>query len=201
MYMHRWSSEEKEYLGTITPGRSYKEIQELMNKKFSCNFTFGQIKGAVKRYGFKTGRTGRFEKGFTPWNKGLKGVNLGGRETQFKKGQKPHNWVPIGSERITKDGYVQIKVQEGQFQRNWKGKHVIIWEEHNGPLPEGHTVIFADGDIRNFDPTNLISVSRRELLLMNRQGLIKEDPELTKTGALVAKLQSEMYQKLKEDKS
>jgi len=66
MYMHRWSSEEKEYLGTITPGRSYKEIQELMNKKFSCNFTFDQIKGAVKRYGFKTGRTGRFEKGFTP---------------------------------------------------------------------------------------------------------------------------------------
>ena len=66
---HRWSKEEIAYIKEITPGRSYKEILELMNNKFEYEFRMKQIQGAIKRYKLKTGRTGHFRKGFTPWNK------------------------------------------------------------------------------------------------------------------------------------
>ena len=39
-----------------------------------------------------TGKGGQFTKGFTPWNKGMKGYQAGGRsvQTRFVAGQKPH---------------------------------------------------------------------------------------------------------------
>ena len=49
---HTWTKEEKEYLGEITPGKHYKEILELMNKKFEYKFKLSQITSAIKRYGY-----------------------------------------------------------------------------------------------------------------------------------------------------
>ena len=57
---HIWSDEEKQYLAEITPGRHYHEILELMTAKFCYDYTINQISGAIKRYGLKTGFTGRF---------------------------------------------------------------------------------------------------------------------------------------------
>ncbi|MGZ0717698.1 hypothetical protein [Pseudomonas palleroniana] len=53
----------------------------------------------------------RFSKGLVPWNKGLKGLPSLGRmaQTQFKAGNRPENWLPIGSLRTTPDGYQQKK--------------------------------------------------------------------------------------------
>ena len=52
----------------------------------------------------------------------------------------------------------------------------------------GHKVIFADGNKRNFDIDNLILVSDSEALIMNANKLRYENKELTKTGALIAKV-------------
>ena len=101
---HIWSDEEKQYLAEITPGRGYKEIQSMMSCKFGFDYTHHQIKGAITRNKLNTGRTGRFEKGRATWNKGTKGLTKA-NVTSFKKGQKPHNYKPLGSERITKDAY------------------------------------------------------------------------------------------------
>lgn len=133
--------------------------------------------------------------GSHPWNKGKKGISYEGmKATQFKKGHKPHNWVPVGSERITPDGYVQIKVQEGKKQHNWKGKHILIWEAANGPVPKGHVIIFGDGNKRNFDLNNLLLVSRKQLVRLNQKNLIANDAELTKTGIIIA----DIYNKIGE---
>jgi hypothetical protein len=186
MKVHVWSAEEKEYLKGITPGRCYKEIQELMNKKFALEFTINQIKGAIGRYKLNTGRTGRFEKGNVPFNKGIKGSCAAGCEkTWFEKGNKPKNYMPIGSQRVNGDGYVDIKIAD---PNKWKGKHILIWENHNGPVPKGHAVIFGDGNPRNFNPDNLIMVSRKQLLVMNRNNLIQNDADLTRTGVIIADL-------------
>jgi hypothetical protein len=45
---------------------------------------------------------GRFEKGHQTWNKGLKGIDIGGKATQFKPGQVPHNKLPDELREITK---------------------------------------------------------------------------------------------------
>lgn len=188
--LHIWSKEEKEYLKEITPGRHYKEIQELMSKKFNLDLTPNQIKGAIGRYKLNTGLTGQFNKGHVPDNKGMKGICAKGCEkTWFKKGQKPINHRPIGSERVNVDGYVEVKIKE---PNKWRLKHQIVWEEHNGPIPKGHAVIFGDGNLGNLDVNNLILVSRKQLLMLNRNNLIQKDADLTRTAVIIA----DIYQKI-----
>lgn len=187
---HIWNDEEKKYLKKIVKGHHYNEIQKLINKKFNLNLTNNQIKAAIGRYKLNTGFTGRYNKGNVPFNKGKNGKEYlseealeGMRKTQFKTGQAPVNWRPLGSERITVDGYTEIKIAE---PNKWRLKQQLIWEEHNGKIPKGSVVLFGDGDKSNFDINNLILVSRKQLLIMNNNKLIKDDTELTKTGVVIA---------------
>ena len=181
---HRWSKEEVEYLTEITQGHSYKEILELMNNKFEYEFRMKQIQGAIKRYKLKTGRTGHFKKGFTPWNKGLKGF-MGPNKTSFKSGICPINHREVGSERITRDGYIEIKIAE---PNKWDLKHRVIYEKHHGPIENGDAIIFLDGNKLNTDINNLKAVSRHQLLVLNKNKLIKNNPELTNAGINIANI-------------
>lgn len=180
--LHIWSDEEKAYLKEITPGRHYKDIHELMNKKFEYQFTFRQVAGAIKRYKFKTGYTGRFEKGSVPFNKGTKGLT-GPNKTSFKKGNVPANHKSVGSERTDKDGYTLVKTAEPD---RWELKQRIIYEKNKGKIPKGEMVIFLDGDRGNFDINNLELVSRNKLLTLNRNNLIKDDADMTRIGINIA---------------
>ena len=181
---HKWTDEEKEYLASIVKGSTYKEITEKMNDKFEYNFSEEQIKGAMARYKLPTGTGGYFKKGSTPWNKGLKGY-MGANKTSFKKGTIPPNQVPIGTESITKGGYIKVKVGE---PNKWKLKQRYIYEQHYGEIPNNCNVIFADKNIRNFDINNLVLVSKAEMLILNNNKLIFEDKELTKVGVNIAKV-------------
>lgn len=194
---HIWSDEEKQYLAEITPGRGYKEIQSMMSCKFGFDYTRHQIKGAITRNKLNTGRTGRFEKGHATWNKGTKGLTKA-NVTSFKKGQKSHNYKPLGSERITKDGYCEIKVSD--TGRRWRPKHALIYEKHHGKVPKGSAVIFLDGDKRNFDIDNLYLVTRSQLAMLNKNSLIQKDADLTKTAINVVDLMKKISAMEKKDK-
>jgi len=112
----------------------------------------------------------QFKPGNVSHNKGKRGINYpGAMATQFKPGNKPHTWLPIGTERISKDGYLQRKITEtGYSPRDWVAVHILIWQEHTGKtLPKGHAIIFLDGNKRNFDPDNLACITRAELMRRN----------------------------------
>lgn len=119
------------------------------------------------------GRAHRFPRGHVPWNAGLKGYNTGGRsaETRFRPGHRPVKWVPIGTEVVDADGYLKRKVRDdappGMSRRNWKYVHVLVWEEANGPVPEGHAIVFKDGDKTNVVLENLECIPRSELMKRN----------------------------------
>lgn len=179
------NQEQYVYLKKHAKGRSTSDLTALMNKKFGLELRVSQIKTFKKNHKIKSGLTGRFEKGHIPANKGKKGVG-GWNPTQFKKGRKPKNYLPVGSERINSDDYVDIKISD---PNKWKGKHILLWEKVNGPVPKGQIIIFADKNKRNFDIDNLLLMTRRQQLIMNRQSLIYENSELTKTGLAIARVQ------------
>lgn len=184
--MHQYSAEEIDWLRDNAPGIPWEEITELFNKHFNTDLSFQKIRAVAKRHKINNGLDSKFKKGQVAFNKGMKGVNFGGEngeKTQFKKGHKPVNHRPVGSERINVFGYIEIKVEE---PRKWKMKHRVIWEETNGPVPEGHLLIFGDGNRLNCDINNLILVSRQQLVRMNQNHLIKDNIELTKTGVIIA---------------
>lgn len=98
--------------------------------------------------------------------------SMNGRTTRAGRGGgKPR--IPVGGEKV-KSGYVYVKTAErptrGQSGDNWTPKNVHVWEREHGPLPEGHVVVFADGDARNFDPANLVAVPRRDMARLNNKG-------------------------------
>lgn len=114
------------------------------------------------------GKAHRFHSAQTPWNKGKKGwCGEGCDKTQFKKGQIPPNWKPLGFERISKDGYLERKITDLQGVKNYRAVHLILWESVNGPLPPGHAVIFIDGNKQNITLDNLLLVTRAELMQRN----------------------------------
>ncbi len=194
--IHNYTPEQLEFIRRNIKKMTWAELTVKFNKVFGTDLSHKALSATGKRHGIKSGRTGCFPKEHVPWNKGMKGFNFGGKATQFKKGDKAHNWVPVGSERITRDGYAEVKVQDGKLQKNWKGKHILIWEEHNGPVPPGHVVIFGDGNNRNFDLDNLILVTRKQPVRLNQKNLIQNNAELTKAGILIA----DIYNKIGERK-
>lgn len=115
----------------------------------------------------------RFQKGQPSHNKGIphrKGWAPGRmREGQFKAGNQPHTWVPVGSTRVV-GGYEYTKVHDRRKVRssaNWKATHILRWEALNGPIPKGHALKSIDGNRRNTDPSNWVVIDRAILPTLN----------------------------------
>jgi len=139
----------------------------------------------------EVGVPGRFKKGHAAWNKGLKhppGWSPGRmRETQFKKGQKPWTWQPLGSTRFSKEGYLQRKVTDtGYPPRDWMGEHILVWRKANGRVPRGHKVVFRDGDKTHIAIGNLELISDAEM--MRRNSMHNLPKELTRVIQLAGAL-------------
>lgn len=118
----------------------------------------------------------RIKPGTVPPNKGLRRPGWApGRmaSTQFKKGcmsgAAQHNYVPIGSERLCKDGYLERKVTDDHPvpARRWVAVHRIVWEAAHGPVPKGHAVVFRNDDKTDIRIANLECIPRSELMLRN----------------------------------
>jgi hypothetical protein len=196
--MHKFSAKEIKFLEKKLPGRSFIETAKLFNKHFGLRLRYSQIRAACHNRGITNGLDYRFQAGGEPWNKGLKGWSaLGTKKTRFKPGNRPTNYKPVGTERINPDGYVEVKIAD---PNKWMGKHRIIWENANGPVPKGHVIIFADGNRMNITLGNLLRVSRKELAVMNKNGLIYENAEFTKTGKLIADIKIQIGIRKREKK-
>ena len=182
----RYEEKHREFFKEYTAGHSHIEIKEGFNRQFDKDITVEQVKGYIQNHKLSTGRTGRYEKGNVPHNKGKKCKSTGRMaETQFKKGNTPHNHKPVGSERITKDGYTEVKIEE---PKKWITKQRLIWEQLNGPIPKHYCILFKDKDKSNLAINNLALISRNELKILNKNKLIFDNSNLTESGILVAKI-------------
>jgi hypothetical protein len=52
-------------------------------------------------------------------------------------------------------------------RRNWIFVHRELWEQHHGPIPPHHAVVFINGDIRDIRIENLQLVPRASLMRRN----------------------------------
>lgn len=192
---HKWTEEQIEFVEKNIEGTPYRKMWKMINERFNLKLTFPQVEGFLQRNGFSNGRTGHFQKGMKPWNKDMKGLVIPGSEKGwFKKGQAPLNYREMGEERVdSKDGYVLVKVADkGTYNQRWRHKHVLEWEKHHGEVTDGHVVVLLDGNKLNASIDNLAMLSRAELLHMNNNNLFSDDPEVTKSGIALTKLQMEI---------
>jgi hypothetical protein len=181
----RVSTEEAAFIARMFQHRKLADVVRLVNEQFGVCRSLNGMKQYAKKHQIKSGRTGRIERGTPAWNKGKKGVN-GKSSTTFKVGNFPHQTLPMYSERITKDGLIEIKVKERG--KTFVSKHRWLWEQKNGPVPRGHIIRFKDGDNRNFADGNLICVSRHLNMALNQSNHLAVPQPLRETHFLTQKL-------------
>lgn len=190
----KWTDEVIQFMIENYQGKDNIQLAELLNKRFNLNTNADRVSNIkanlLRRKGIdlRTGiNNGGYKKGHIPANKGTKGLTKANR-TSFKKGNIPPNYREIGSERITQDGYIMIKVRDGCLNKNWELKHRWLYEKEFGKIPEGYNLIFLDGNKQNVVLSNLKLVSKSEDLIMNRNKLFSTDKDITNTGSLIAKV-------------
>lgn len=183
----KWTETEKEDFKSIYADTQNDELA----KKYNCSIysvqKLAHALGLKKSYAFKmsfitdkfleAGKKTRFNPGNVSFNKGKKMEDFLSPEqieilkkNQYKKGQVPHNWKPLGFERVTKDGYIEVKVRDEYGEKrvkNFELKHRLLWEEINGPVPKGMMVKFKDGNKENIVIENLFLASMCENLIEN----------------------------------
>lgn len=199
MKKYKWTDEVIQFMIDNYKGKDNIELAELLNKRFDLNTNedrVSNVKANLKRrkgIDLRTGiNRGCFKKGNIPANKDKKWDEYltkeqqeRSRKTCFKKGNIPKQYRPVGSERVTVDGYIEIKTQDPNV---WELKHRVVYEQHYGKIPEKHNVIFLDGNRQNLDINNLKLVSKAEDLIMNRNKLFSSDQDITKTGTIIANI-------------
>ena len=153
------------------------------------------IKSLCTRRGWKTGRTGRYEKGNVPFNKGRKGFCAPGSEKGwFKTGSVPSNHKPFGHERLcSKDGVTLIKVDmDHPYFPGRRGyympKQRYLWEKENGPIPKGMVLRCVDGNKQNFDLNNWRVITKGMNARLNQRGYDTVPPEMRETAWLQAQI-------------
>lgn len=184
----RWNPEDDALLRRRYPHEPTVRIAKLLHRSLTATYNRARILNLEKsaaylaspdayrfRRGYHAGWEHRFKKGQTPFNKGLRRPGWGpGRmkETQFKKGVRQGVAVklykPIGTERISKDGYLERKINDDlPLQARWRAVHLILWEAAHGPLLKGHAIVFCNGDKADIRLDNLECITRRALMARN----------------------------------
>lgn len=198
MRQRSFTDEQLTFLLENIKGITTKEMAQKLNERFGLNITPAKVKRFYSNHGLTNGVDCRFKKGIVPHNKGKKGKTIGRMaETQFKKGQASHNKVPVGSERVTVEGYIEVKVSD-TGARKWRHKQQLVWEAHHGKIPDGHVVIVADGNKQNVDIKNLRLITRQELVRLNYNKGIYSDPQLTDTSINIIRLNLKLLERQKE---
>ena len=176
------------YLSSYPPSSIYSKAYKLGLKK--SKEILAKLGEPLKKYGTKT----RFKTGNSPPNKGKKqheymsAVSIGeSAKTRFTVGHTPHNWKPVGSTRITKDGYCEVKVKE---PNKWQLLHRKVWVMVNGAIPPGYNVQFRDKNRLNCAPSNLYIIDRKTQMINNSINRLPK--ELISVIKLASKLNKQL---------
>ena len=200
-----WTEDEIKLLRQTYPDMFAEDVAKLFNcttrqvynaaSKFKIKKSKEWMEKELQRQAIRlkiAGKEARFKPGFTPPNKGKK-MNAEQYDkcklTFFTIGNKPHNTKWNGYERMSKDGYIEVRVAEGKF----KLKHRVVWEQVNGPIPPGMIIVFKDKNKQNVDINNLELISRKEGIHRNR--LTQYPPELRTLIKLNNKLKKKLNEK------
>ena len=168
----KWTKEIQAWLKERCPVREHgytrrKEILADLNETFGTDFS---------------------EKAFVThcYESGIQ-LGLASSNSNVPRGEKCWRHRPVGSFQEKKN-YVRIKVAEPNV---WMQYQRYVWEQnHPGESAEGMTVIFMDGNNRNFEPSNLERVTRGELSVMaefgHTFGMTREEREICLMRARIA---------------
>lgn len=207
MQRRPWTPEEQEKLRELYKTLFADEISPIIGRSRSS--IYGQTAKlglkSLKEKLIRAGKRGsvhpdavvhRFVKGSVPHNKGKRMPDKTYAKvssTMFKKGHKPANWRPVGSERTNADGYIEVKTAE---PNKWQFKHRILWENTHGPIPKGFNIQFRNGNRSDVRLDNLYIIDRATQLAKENSMIVRYPEELQR----VIRLRSQIKRQINKHK-
>lgn len=167
-----WSQEETEYLRRMYARHSASEIAEVLGRSFysteskARNLRLSKPSLCWLPQEDQVARS-KYAEGWSPKRIGklLSRPARGVTKRLMRLGViRPKIVHPIGQERIDKDGIVWRKVSDtiGADLANWCRVDQIEWEQANGPVPDGFTLMIANKYLPR-TPENLRLIRKDEL--------------------------------------
>ncbi|WP_027967289.1 HNH endonuclease signature motif containing protein [Halomonas halocynthiae] len=195
-----WSDSDLELLHDMYPHASNATLARIFGRSYHSIKSTAAKRQLLKSPEYIATHPGRFRQGDTAWNKGMKGLDIGGKGTRFKPGHISHNWKPIGHE-MEISGYLYRKIAEGGTQHeNYRPVQHIVWEERYGPVPDGRIVAFKDGNNRHFAINNLELITRSENMRRNSHHT-NYPPEISQIIQLRGTLNRKIKNRIKQNES
>lgn len=197
---HCYTKEQDEFLRDNSNKMTRSELCKSFNAVFGTMINENAIIQRCFLKGFKPMSDGKFKVGSVPWEKTDGGREVyveklkGGNRSSFRKGHKPSNYKPIGSESVRREG-IFIKTEKG-----WKPKIQVIYEQECGECKKGERVIPIDGDKNNYAIDNMAVIDNR-----TQTYLISNDwygkGIITQTGILWCRLKDVIDQSVKGNRT
>lgn len=170
-----YTDEEDAFLREFIPGHGTREVSDAFEARFGRRLSKGQVTASALRLGVRCGvNAGRYEKGRPSEAKGKTWDEMGYTPEQqermranlFKPGERNEytesKMRDLLDTKEGPDGVLMIYVRPRNAPwpaRHWISYARFVWMQHNGrDWPEGHRVMFADHDNRNFEPENVVAV-------------------------------------------
>ena len=169
-----YKDDEIDFLKGIAPGKTYAEIADMFNRQFKDRDYVmpRQVKDAMKYRNISYNcQSGKFQPGVSTRHVPVGTVDI----------------VPFGTKK-NGDRYMYelIKVAEPNV---WKRKSVVVWEEHNGPVPDEKVIIFLDGNTLNSSIENLYAVSRGVNFRLTKYRVMKPNRDYMLAAIKVAEIE------------
>ena len=171
---HKWAEEEKRWLKShIKDFICFEKFTAAFNSAFDADLSKNAIIKCCGLLSLKMGtNSGQIRKGensgqgFPLWTESIRTGKRGNQEV----------WVKI-SEAVQEAG-----VWKGKYNRNWRLKSRVIWEQHHGEIPKGSKIIFLDSNTLNCDISNLYCITNSTHMMMVQYGWYGKDREITLTA-------------------
>ena len=226
-FVEKWTSEQEQWILDNQDICETTKLYKYFNDEFGTNRSSESVRARFKRLGCRSPLTWTEEEDI--WlkdnfhklgainaykqldiifkkNRGLPAVTARARKLKLyadpetiENNKNYSRRVRLGSIREDTDGYLRIKINDGSTASGWVSLSRYILENHYGPIPEGYSIFFLDGNKRNLRIENLIIVPKEFHAIMNKLGWNKDDRDIAKAGLAWCALNKEIRERSKDN--
>lgn len=165
---HKYGEEQMRWLADNTPIMSEKELAAAFNSKYGGNVSADSLATYVRRF---IGVTRTRETVRASHSKALRRFEVGDTSIHVRGGRK-----------------TKVILTEINGKRRWKPYGKYVWEQANGTLPNGWSVIFLNGDNTDCRLENLYAIGPDVMALMARNQWFSWNPDMTMTAIKLCEL-------------
>lgn len=162
-----YTPEQIAFLKQYGADMSTKDLCAALNSEFGTAHSPGSVRTTAKKHGVR-------------------------KTHEFRTKNARARGAEIGASCIV-NGYEYIRTSKGAggFYKDWTRKCRLVWTAAHGDIPDGHMVVFLNGNTLDCRPENLACISKQTAARMvNGHGkrFWSEFPEVTQTALRACEL-------------